>query len=160
MPTLHWLTRDTDIHAAAHVPYRLLEEALDLSTGDPDADNMLIQGDNLEALKALTHSRWPRIRRDFDCYVSALVVQEAKGGDTQAAAAQIAAIAGLPVLQISEDALHIALAACNGIDYLLTWNFTHIHNAQMEVAIRRIVEQHGYQCPVICSPDELIGEEE
>ena len=53
MPTLNWLTRDADIHAAARVPYRLLEEAPDLSTGDPDADNMLIQGDNLEALKAL-----------------------------------------------------------------------------------------------------------
>ena len=53
MPTLHWLTRDADIHAAARVPYRLLEEAPDLSTGDPDPGNMLIQGDNLEALKAL-----------------------------------------------------------------------------------------------------------
>lgn len=53
MPILHWLTRDADIHAAASVPYRLLEEAPDLSTGDPDAGNMLIQGDNLEALKAL-----------------------------------------------------------------------------------------------------------
>ena len=53
MPTLHWLTRAADIHAAARVPYRLLEEAPDLSTGDPDASNMLIQGDNLEALKAL-----------------------------------------------------------------------------------------------------------
>ena len=53
MPTLNWLTRDADIHAVASVPYRLLEEATDLSTGDPDAGNMLIQGDNLEALKAL-----------------------------------------------------------------------------------------------------------
>ena len=53
MPTLHWLTRDTDIHTAARVPYRLLEEASDLSSGNPDAGNMLIQGDNLEALKAL-----------------------------------------------------------------------------------------------------------
>ena len=53
MPTLNWLTRDADIHAATRVPYRLLEEAPDLSTGDPDASNMLIQGDNLEALKAL-----------------------------------------------------------------------------------------------------------
>ena len=35
MPTLHWLTRDADIHAAAHVPYRLLEESPDLSTGRP-----------------------------------------------------------------------------------------------------------------------------
>ena len=53
MPTLHWLTRDADIHATTHVPYRLLEGAPDLSSGDPDAGNMLIQGDNLEALKAL-----------------------------------------------------------------------------------------------------------
>ena len=53
MPTLHWLTRDTDIQAAARVPYRLLEEAPALSAGAPDAGNLLIQGDNLEALKAL-----------------------------------------------------------------------------------------------------------
>lgn len=53
MPTLHWLTRDEDLRAASRVPYRLLEEALELSAGEPDAGNMLIQGDNLEALKAL-----------------------------------------------------------------------------------------------------------
>ena len=53
MPTLNWLTRDDDIRAAARVPYRLLEEAPKLSAGEPDAGNMLIQGDNLEALKAL-----------------------------------------------------------------------------------------------------------
>ena len=53
MPTLYWLTRDTDIYAATRVPYRLLEEAPDLSAGNPDAGNLLIQGDNLEALKAL-----------------------------------------------------------------------------------------------------------
>ena len=53
MPILHWLTRDEDIRAATRVPYRLLEEASELSTGDTDADNMLIQGDNLDALKAL-----------------------------------------------------------------------------------------------------------
>ena len=53
MPTLHWLTRDEDLRAATRVPYRLLEEAPDLSAGDPNADNMLIHGDNLEALKAL-----------------------------------------------------------------------------------------------------------
>ena len=53
MPTLHWLTRDEDLHTASRVPYRLLEEAPDLSAGEPDAGNLLIQGDNLEALKAL-----------------------------------------------------------------------------------------------------------
>ena len=53
MPILHWLTRDEDIGAAARVPYRLLEEVRELSAGDPDTDNLLIQGDNLVALKAL-----------------------------------------------------------------------------------------------------------
>lgn len=53
MPLLHWLTRDADIHAATHTPYRLLEEVPGHSHGDPDTGNMLIQGDNLDALKAL-----------------------------------------------------------------------------------------------------------
>lgn len=53
MPTLRWLTRDDDVRAAEKVPYRLLEEIDGLGYGDRDAGNMLIQGDNLEALKAL-----------------------------------------------------------------------------------------------------------
>lgn len=53
MPTLTWLTRDDDTRAASKVPYRLLEEAPELGHGDRDSGNMLIQGDNLEALKAL-----------------------------------------------------------------------------------------------------------
>lgn len=53
MPTLRWLTRDDDVRAAEKVPYRLLEEVPELGSGDRDAGNMLIQGDNLEALKAL-----------------------------------------------------------------------------------------------------------
>lgn len=53
MPILQWLTRDDDIRAASAVPYRLLEEIPDLGHGDRDAGNMLIQGDNLDALKAL-----------------------------------------------------------------------------------------------------------
>lgn len=53
MPTLHWITRNDDIRAASAAPYRLLEEAPELGYGDRDAGNMLIQGDNLDALKAL-----------------------------------------------------------------------------------------------------------
>jgi len=53
MPLLHWLTRDADIETANQAPYRLLEEVTSHSHGDRDAGNMLIQGDNLDALKAL-----------------------------------------------------------------------------------------------------------
>ncbi len=58
-----------------------------------------------------------------------------------------------------EDALHIAVATTNGMDYLLTWNFSHINNAQMKHGIVKIVEEYGYECPVICTLDELIGDE-
>ena len=53
MPLLHWLTRERDARAASRTPYRLLEEVRELSAGDADSGNLLIQGDNLEALKAL-----------------------------------------------------------------------------------------------------------
>lgn len=53
MPTLTWLTRDDDLKRAGAAPYRLLEEVPELGAGDRDAGNMLIQGDNLDALKAL-----------------------------------------------------------------------------------------------------------
>ncbi len=52
MPLLHWLTRDEDLRAADRVPYRLLDEVPDLSAGEGD-EGLLVQGDNLEALKAL-----------------------------------------------------------------------------------------------------------
>lgn len=55
------------------------------------------------------------------------------------------------------DALHISVAAAQGVDYLLTWNFKHINNAEMKSAIIRIVESCGYECPQICSPEELGG---
>ena len=53
MPILNWLTREEDIRAATRVSYRLLEEASGLSAGDPNCENILIQGNNLEALKSL-----------------------------------------------------------------------------------------------------------
>lgn len=53
MPLLSWHNRDADLTRAARAPYRLLEPVAGLSHGEPDAPNMLIEGDNLEALKAL-----------------------------------------------------------------------------------------------------------
>ncbi|WP_417542255.1 site-specific DNA-methyltransferase [Methylophaga thalassica] len=53
MPLLDWLNKDEAIKAASKSAYRLLEEVPELSYGDAEAGNLLIQGDNLEALKAL-----------------------------------------------------------------------------------------------------------
>ena len=53
MPLLHWLNKDTATKAAARSDYRLLQQVPELSYGDSNNENLLIQGDNLEALKAL-----------------------------------------------------------------------------------------------------------
>lgn len=128
----------------------------------------------------ITGEKWPKIEEVFDRYISALVIQEAEQGDTIAAQQRLKVVESIPILEITEnaeklagklvsekiirkknieDALHIAIASVNGIDYLLTWNFTHINNAQMKIKITTVVENQGYQCPVICSPEELLGEE-
>lgn len=53
MPLLDWLNKDDAVKQSRRVPYRLLEAVPELSHGDPASENMLIQGDNLDALKAL-----------------------------------------------------------------------------------------------------------
>lgn len=53
MPTLHWLNDNEARRTVRGVPYRLLEEDPALSFGDSSTQNMLIRGDNLDALKAL-----------------------------------------------------------------------------------------------------------
>lgn len=55
------------------------------------------------------------------------------------------------------DALHIAVAAVTGMEYLLTWNCKHIANAEMRPQIERICREEGYEPPVLCTPDELMG---
>ena len=55
-----------------------------------------------------------------------------------------------------EDALHIALAVVNGIQYLVTWNFRHLVNAAVRSTIERICRDAGYEPPIICTPEELL----
>lgn len=57
----------------------------------------------------------------------------------------------------AEDVLHIAIAATQGAEFLLTWNFKHINNAETKGRIASVVEAAGYVCPVLCSPEELGG---
>ena len=54
------------------------------------------------------------------------------------------------------DALHIAIAAYERMDFVLTWNFKHIAYAQSAVKVRQVCESFGLACPVLCSPLELL----
>ena len=58
------------------------------------------------------------------------------------------------------DALHIAIAAADAMDYLATWNMRHIANASMERAIQQRCREAGFDPPVICTPEQLLGDED
>jgi predicted nucleic acid-binding protein len=132
------------------------------------------------ARQTITQEWWEETRGRFEIYISVLVLEEVKAGDSRAVQRRMEAISGLPILAINdaaeklakrlvdegvvpetsaEDALHIALATVHGMDFLLTWNFRHINNAEMKAQIRAVIEAVGYECPVICSPEELGGVE-
>lgn len=70
-------------------------------------------------------------------------------------AEKIVAKKGIPV-EYPEDALHIAVAAVNGIEVIITWNFAHLNNPFTRKKVRKIVEGDGYSCPEVCSPEELL----
>lgn len=69
-------------------------------------------------------------------------------------AGQILAAKTVPP-EYPDDALHMAVAAVNGMDVLVTWNFAHLNNPIARARIRQIIEDHGYCCPEVCSPEEL-----
>ena len=56
------------------------------------------------------------------------------------------------------DAAHIAIPAVHGMHFLMTWNCVHIANAIIAKAVAKVCRQHGLECPVICTPEALLGE--
>ena len=131
------------------------------------------------AHQQVTHVWWRERRSDFDLYVSQVVLDEAAAGDPDAAMRRAGLLADLPLLDIAPeaaelavslservplppraaaDAAHIAIAAYHRIDFLLTWNSAHIANAELRPRIEDICRQRGFRPPVLCTPDELMGE--
>ena len=80
-------------------------------------------------------------------------------GEAEQLAAQLMRNEAIP-LNAEADALHIAVATVQRIDYMLTWNCRHIDNAAMKPIIRHVCAALGYQCPEICTPLELFGEDQ
>lgn len=132
------------------------------------------------AHQQLTREWWEKRREQFELFVSQVVLSECQSGDPIAASERMAVLNDLPLLEQTEeatrlaqslleqvplperaavDALHIALAAIHGMDYLLTWNCTHIANATLREPIESICRASGYEPPAICTPEELLSEE-
>jgi len=124
-----------------------------------------------------TREWWDVRREAFELVCSELVEREAAAGDPVAAADRLKALTDLRVLvatpeaaalavdlikrlqlppRAQPDALHVAIAATNGIDYLLTWNCRHLSNAVLRPRIEWVCRDNGLEPPVICTPPELM----
>ncbi len=125
----------------------------------------------------ITVEWWETQRHKYDLVVSEFVLAEAGLGNPAAAQLRLAAIEGLMELRATDailvlgreligrsalpakaeiDAYHVAIAAVNGIEYLLTWNCTHIANAHTRPKIESTCRAMGYEPPIICTPQELM----
>lgn len=125
----------------------------------------------------ITHDWWDLRRASYEPCISQLVLKEAGAGDAQAAQERLALLKDMTFLETSDqaldlakqliragalpakaadDALHIAVAAMNGISYLLTWNCRHLANATMRPMIESVCVDQCVKAPIICTPEELL----
>jgi predicted nucleic acid-binding protein len=124
-----------------------------------------------------TRDWWDNHRADYEVFVSRFVVDECADGDPEAARDRLSFLQDLELIQAPDevetlaqalldrvplpeeaqfDALHIAVAAVNGIQYLLTWNCRHIANPALRTRIEAVCREMGFEPPVICTPQEIL----
>jgi predicted nucleic acid-binding protein len=137
------------------------------------------QNNDLRAManQSATLDWWETQKDKFDLVISEFVIAEASLGNVDAAKRRLSVLEGIMELQVTEqvrelgkelihshalpakaeiDAYHVAVAAVNGIEYLLTWNCAHIANAYTRPKIEATCRALGYEPPIICTPDELM----
>ena len=131
-----------------------------------------------QAHQELTKQWWQERREDFELFTSQFVLDEAAAGDRTAAAERLAILEELDLLAIPGevepladrllragalpvkarvDALHLAVATANGMQFLLTWNCKHLANAMLRRTIEDACRAAGYEPPAIGTPLELMG---
>jgi len=136
----------------------------------------------LQASRQLaTQEWWDGGCSGFDLVTSTETLNESGEGDPEMASARLALLQGIRILPVTEsaaglartlvgsglvpaiaspDAVHIALASVHEIEFLVTWNFKHIANPHIRERMRTAINDSGYRMPVMCSPEELLNDDE
>ncbi len=129
------------------------------------------------AHQQITRDWWDASLPQFRAFVSVAVLDEVSRGDEQAATERQQVISGLPVLDVVRevqelagvyfgaidipekaraDSYHLALAAWHGMDFLVSWNCTHIVSGRVRKALEEVNIRRGIRTPIICTPEELM----
>ena len=127
--------------------------------------------------QTVTKEWWKSQIMAFSPFLSTIVLEEIQRGNPKMAKARSRLVDGIPVLGVNPeildlaervfkeiqlprkaqaDALHIAIPSVFQIDFLLTWNCAHIANPFIQRQLRKIIEKSGFSFPVICTPQELL----
>lgn len=129
------------------------------------------------AHQQLTEEWWQLALPQFEPFVSPVVLEEIAKGDPEAADRRRTSVTGFGILEITTevrdlaehyfeandlperaraDAYHLALAVLHGMDYLVTWNCTHIAGGRVKCIVQNINAKRGIKSPIICTPEELM----
>ena len=133
------------------------------------------------AHQEITRMWWEQRLPMFNIYISPVVLEEARQGDLEAAQRRLEILAPFSVLEVTSaierltetymaqlglpkkalrDATHLAFACGYELEYLITWNCTHIANAELRRRLIALNATLELQTPIICTPEELMGTEE
>lgn len=131
------------------------------------------------AHQEITREWWHKAKMRFDCFISQIVIEEARMGDEEAVKRRLEELKNFPHLELTDkveeiaqiyikrleipaksfrDAVHLAVASVHNIDYLVTWNCTHIANGEIIKKLMSINENICIHTPIICTPEELMEE--
>ncbi len=164
-------TIESDVDEAPRPSVYIETTVVSYLAADPSRDIVTL------AHQKITHQWWER-RADFRLFTSALVILEGSRGDARMISNRLGLLSSIPILDIPPeadglaeallqrgplprkaqgDAMHIAISAVNGMDYLLTWNCKHIANAAMRKRIEALCREAGFEPPIMCTPEELLG---
>ena len=132
------------------------------------------------ARQELTIEWWDNHRSRYELLSSKIVMNELARGEKKMATKRLELLENIPLLVISDsvikiaeellqdgvvppkaadDAFHIACAGVHRVDFLLTWNCTHIANPHNRHRIERCFARYQISMPVICTPEEFIGDD-
>lgn len=131
--------------------------------------------------QSATKRWWDEGCSGFELFTSQEVLDEASRGDSEAALRRLEMLVEIAVLEfnseveilarrlivaelvpvsVASDAVHIAIASVYRIDFLVTWNFKHIVNPFIRQRLIHEVALAGYVLPVLCTPEELLNDED